>query len=174
MAAATQDLALELSKDSLGFVRRACPQCSRHFKVNAKPSESLVVQAAFLALVQHGNAEEVDGVPSRFCPYCGYQAAGDAFLTPAQREYIGACAKAVSNAVRYEQLRVVETRLSQNPYITFLPVKPVDPVPALPPEPDDMQPETLRCCGDELKLKANWEHAFFCHHCRARQSADGR
>jgi len=71
--------------DSDGFLRRECPTCEREFKWRSPEAED----------------EELDepaDVVGYFCPYCGVQAPGEAWLTQAQvalaqnvvaREFIG-------------------------------------------------------------------------------------
>jgi predicted nucleic acid-binding Zn ribbon protein len=154
---------LHLSQDSGGFVRRGCPACIRTFKVR---SEAALVQTAFVAAFQHANANELPALPARHCPYCGTTAPADAFLTASQRGYIEACAKVMSEQVRHQQLRYAEETLTQNPYLTFLPVRPPG-MPAEPlPEPDDLRRRLLMCCDEEIKLAPEWRENIFCHYCR--------
>lgn len=160
---------LQLSEDASGFVRRGCPACARAFKIPQQRSESALVQTAFVAAFQHANADELPPLPARHCPYCGATATADAFLTAAQRGYIQACAKAMAEQVRHEQLRYAERHLSQNPYVTYLAVAPPRMPPEPPPEPDDMRTTFLMCCGEELKLGTDWREEIFCHHCRSNQ-----
>ena len=159
---------LSLPEDASGFVRRACPVCSRPFKVRAGGAEEPILQAVFVHALAHANAEELSALPNRFCPYCGHQASAERFLTPAQRAYIEARAGAIAGQVRYEQLMEVERHLDDNPYLTFIAVPPAGAVSALPPEPDDLTAKPLLCCGGEIKLEPAWGQPFFCPHCRAR------
>jgi hypothetical protein len=152
-------------------VRRSCPQCARHFKTKAHPSEDAIVQSTFMAIIRHENASELAELPRRFCPYCGHQSPAQTFLTELQRSYIENWAKAVTSIIRYEKLRLPSQRLSQNPYVTYLPVQPKDAGPLLPPEPDDMDRRALMCCGGEQKLVSPWQTQFFCHFCRARHGS---
>ncbi len=65
------EIAISLPLDSDGFLRRACPHCSREFK--------------WLS------TDDDDSVPSRseyFCPYCGATAAADEWFTLEQSRYI--------------------------------------------------------------------------------------
>ncbi len=71
--------------DSDGFLRRECPTCEREFKW--QPSEA-----------EDDERDEPADAIGYFCPYCGVQAPGDAWLTEAQvalaqnivtREFIG-------------------------------------------------------------------------------------
>ncbi len=159
---------LRLAEDPAGFVRRACPACSRQFKMPARGADEPVLHAVFVLALAHANAQELPALPNRFCPYCGHAASAERFLTAAQREYVQARARATAGEVRYVQLKEVERHLDENPYLTFIPVPP-EPAPGdLPPEPDDMEAAPLLCCGGELKLQASWRQPFFCPHCRAR------
>lgn len=162
---------LRFATDRRGFVRRACPRCGREFKLAGGGAEERVLQAAFHAYVIPANAEEVPGLPCRFCPYCGYGASADVFLTPDQRDWVEGWARHVEVGVRHERLRYVERHLGANPYVTFVPLAPVEPAPAAAPEPDDMTPVTVECCGERLKLRSNWAEGYFCPHCRSRQGA---
>ncbi len=159
---------LHLAEDARGFVRRACPACARHFKVGAQNGDESVIHAVFVVALDHANAEELPALPQRFCPYCGHAASADRFLTASQRQYVEACARTTAGMVRYEQLLEVERHLDENPYVTFIAVPPDEELPSLPPEPDDMQPAPLWCCGEELKLKSSWKQPFFCPQCRAK------
>lgn len=157
-----------LASDARGFVRRTCPTCARTFKVAAGRAEEPVVQAVFVAALQHANVEELAGPPRRFCPYCGHGAAADAFLTPAQRRYIEARAKDVAGSLRWGMLRQLAHEGRRAP--TFVPLRPgPDHAPSPPPEPDDLQTARALCCGEAIKLKPTWREPFYCHHCRARQ-----
>jgi hypothetical protein len=159
-----------LPEDSLGFVRRSCPNCARHFKTKALPREDAVVQSTFTELLKHANTTELTELPYRFCPYCGTQSAAQVFLTELQRGYIESWAKSVTSIIRYERLRLPSKHLNQNPYVTYLPVEPLDTHVELPPEPDDMDRWLLMCCGEEQKLLTDWAGEFFCHFCRARHA----
>ena len=163
---------VRLGQDSKGFVRRACPVCARHFKIIARAPESLVVHVVFSSLLAHANVDELAGLPLRWCPYCGHRAQADVFLTKPQRSYIEACARSVAGQVRFEQLRQATGRLRDNPYITFLAVRPAEPELDPPAEPDDMTAVFLLCCGEEMKIKPTWKEALLCHHCRAGQPAE--
>ncbi|MHB8872694.1 MAG: hypothetical protein ACYC8T_03310, partial [Myxococcaceae bacterium] len=44
-----------------------------------------------------------------------------------------------------------------------------EPLAALPPEPDDLTPVLLLCCGEEAKGAASWRGALYCPRCAARQ-----
>lgn len=160
---------IRLPQDAQGFVRRSCPQCARHFKTRALPTEDHVVQATLMSMLQHANASELPELPQRFCPYCGGQSPAQTFLTGAQRGHIEGWANALTGLIRYERLRLPTAHLSQNPFVTYLPVEPPMVVEKMPPEPDDMSRVVLMCCGEEQKLLSDWNTEFFCHYCRARQ-----
>lgn len=157
---------VRLANDVRGFARRACPVCTRVFKVRSGRSEDRLVQAVFVANLRHANAEELPGPPRRFCPYCAHAAPADAFLTTAQRAYIEAHAKWTAASVQQVQLRDVARGRCQP---TFVPVAPSPEVAAPPAEPDDLRSARVVCCAEELKLDGAWRGPFYCHHCRARQ-----
>ena len=145
---------LAFSQDSTGFVRRACPACARHFKLGPPLAEDTSATTVFIALVRHANVDELRGPPTRFCPYCGFAATADRFLTKAQRDYLEARARLLADTVS-----LAPPSDGQAPWEE-------QPRPA--PEPDDMRPARLMCCADELKLKGSWMRPFFCPHCRLR------
>lgn len=130
------------------------------------------MQAAFLGLLRHANADELSLPATRYCPYCNLAAEAGGFLTTAQRGYLERCAEALAGQVRYEVLRQVERRLGENPFVTFVVIPPASSAPALPPEPDDLHREPLFCCGDEVKIQPSWQGAFHCFRCGARHRAD--
>lgn len=67
------EVSVEVPLDADGFVRRECPNCEREFKWFDGTTEETPA-----------DWEDPD---SYFCPYCGNQAGGDEWWTPAQLEY---------------------------------------------------------------------------------------
>lgn len=164
----TREVCVELPRDASGFVRRQCPQCQRVFKTRPGPVDASVMHRRLASLFPFENAHEsFDFVPEWTCLYCGHRAAADEWLTREQHEFIEQLAKAWANHVRYEQLAYVSRTLAQNPRPTFIAVAP-EPVPdTMRPEPDDLRPLFLVCCGEEVKALWDWDAAMHCPRCGA-------
>lgn len=161
------DARLSLPRNAQGLVGRECPKCHRTFRVAEPPGEEQPTRAAFVAALRPANADELSGARERFCPYCGHRAPSDAFLTAAQREYVQAWAQRVVRDVRYEQLRLPERTLSQNPYVTYVTVEPPPFVPPRPSEPD-ARALSLVCCGERVVLDSPRCDSFVCPGCGTR------
>ncbi|QDE68449.1 MULTISPECIES: hypothetical protein [Myxococcus] len=161
---------VELPRDSVGFTRRECPECQRPFKTRPGPMDSRAVLHKLLGFFPFENAHEcVEGIPVWGCPYCGYRAEADAFLTPAQQGHLEAVARAWANHVRYEQLAHVARTLSVNPRPTFVAVEPEALPGPMEPEPDELlRVMPMLCCGEEVKVVWEWDQALHCFSCGAR------
>lgn len=173
MRAGREAVELRLVRDSGGFVRRSCPSCDRHFKVPGRGVEEALVHAAILGAVPHANAGELGPAEPRACPYCGHLASAEAFLTTVQRAWVEQWSKSLASELRVTQLRQLEQRLGQNPYLTYVVVPPLAPPARLPAEPDDMAALRVSCCDDEVKLKGSWLEPYYCPRCRSRQIPPG-
>lgn len=160
---------LALPQDSSGFVRRRCPHCQREFKTRPFPTDGLAVHRAVAGGTRHENSHELEGSALRACLYCGKVAPPEQWLTEAQRRFVEEHAAALRSEVRYRQLMHVFRTLSMNPRVTFVAVPPRPPPSALPPEPDDLAPVPLICCGEEAKAIEGWQQLVHCPRCGARQ-----
>lgn len=154
---------LALPQDSEGFVRRECPHCHRQFKTRPLPGDGLAVLRRLGAVLAHENPQELDPGLPRVCLYCGRPAAADAWLTAEQQEQLAKLAGAWASEVRRLQLRWL---LPDGGRRTL---GRAEPLAALPPEPDDLTPVLLLCCGEEAKGVASWRGALYCPRCAARQ-----
>jgi hypothetical protein len=96
----------------------------------------------------------------------------DAWWTEDQRRWLDEWSDALDEELRWRQLSVPLEQLSQNPYPTYVPVRP-DGAPALRPEPDDLVVVPVPCCGTEQKVVEGWEGAIQCHRCGASYSMSG-
>jgi len=67
------DIRVSVPVDDDGFVRRACPACSREFKWHNGPTE--------------GAPEQESAAEEYFCPYCASPAAPDQWFTEEQIDY---------------------------------------------------------------------------------------
>jgi len=160
---------LELRQDASGFVRRECPQCRRAFKTRPSAQDARILQRRLASLFPFENAHEsFDDVPHWHCLYCGHRAPGDEWLTSEQQAHVEALARAWANHVRYEQLAYVTRTLSLNPRPTFVTVEPEALPGPMSPEPDDLRPIPLVCCGHEVKALWDWDGPLCCPRCGAR------
>ena len=122
--------------DSDGFLRRECPTCEREFKW--RPSDADAEERNELADTAY------------FCPYCGVQAPGDAWLTQAQ-------VALAQNLVEREFIGPVVSKLG----VYQGPGK-LDPLT----EPDDMTLVVLLCHPSEpLKVLDDWRKPVYCLIC---------
>ena len=123
--------------DSDGFLRRECPTCEREFKW--RPSDA--------------DAQELDefaDTAGYFCPYCGVQAPGHAWLTQAQ-------VALAQNLVERELIGPMISKLG----VYQCPGK-LDPLT----EPDDMTLVVFPCHPSEpLKVLDDWRKPVYCLIC---------
>ncbi len=161
--------ALELPRDSEGFVRRQCPHCARPFKTRPFPTDGRALHRHVLSRLAHANGHEGDSVALRACAYCGKWAVLEAWLTPEQRLFLDEQARALRDQVRYQALLYVLRTLSKNPRPTYVVVPPKTRRSAMAPEPDDLSKVLLLCCADEVKVLPGWEGSIFCPRCGAVQ-----
>jgi ribosomal protein S27AE len=161
---------IALPVDSSGFTRRECPQCHANFKIRCTEEDARVLAAALSGRVAHLNVDE-NALPLvvRHCPYCGSTALPDAWWTEDQRRWIEEWSMALAEELRWRRLSAPLERLSDNPYPTYLPVRPDGP-PELRHDPDDLMAVPVPCCGTEQKIVEGWEGAIQCHRCGASYS----
>jgi hypothetical protein len=161
-------LEVALPRDVSGFVRRQCPSCLRVFKTRPSRFDARILQRRLLVLFPFENPHEgYEPVPTWTCFYCGHRADADEFLVRDHVAYLEELAKGLANHVRYEQLAHVTRTLSQNPRPTFVVMAPEDLPRYMPPEPEDLRPIPLVCCGDEVKALWDWDGPFYCPRCGA-------
>lgn len=128
--------------DSDGFLRRECPTCEREFKW--RPSDGEAEDAV----------ESADDA-GYFCPYCGVQAPGDAWLTQAQ-------VALAQNIVAREVIGPMVSKLG----VYEEPDK-LDP----PTETDDMTLVVFPCHPSEpLKVLEDWRTPVYCLICGKRSA----
>jgi uncharacterized C2H2 Zn-finger protein len=164
-----QRLDVELQQDPSGFVRRQCPGCLRIFKTRPSYIDPMLVHRRLVSLFPFENPHEGYGdVPTWTCLYCGHRADADEFLAREQVEYLQELSRALANHVRFEQLSHVSRTLAQNPRPTFVAVAPDELPGPMPPEPEDLRPIPLVCCGEDVKALWDWDGPMFCPRCGAR------
>lgn len=163
-----------LPQDSAGFVRRSCPFCERSFKTRPFPTDGLAVQRQLSRTFHHENPHEIDASALRACVYCGRMAPPEEWLTAEQRAFLDQLANGLVQEVRFDQLSHVARTLAQNPRPTFVLLPPRRPPGAMPPEPDDLRPVPLLCCGEEAKIVDDWQRSLFCPRCGTKQATTTR
>ena len=158
---------ITLPLDRAGFSRRRCPDCQREFKVRWTETEGRLLLHHLGASIRLANLDEVDQAHPLACPYCAHRESADGFFTPDQREHLARRAESLEAEIRFEQLRLVERSLGDNPYPTFLAIPPTPFQATLGPEPDDMRVVALPCCGEEIKIRESWTGWIRCPYCTA-------
>jgi hypothetical protein len=161
---------VELPKDVLGFIRRECSHCKRHFKTASMPGDGPMI-ARVLAIEEETDAAfETGWIPDSItCVYCGRTNPLETFLPFAQRSYLESVAKVVKQQVQAARLKLVHTRFALKPAPTYVPVEPPKmPEPSLR-EPNDMKVMPVLCCSDEVKVQHAWSGAVHCPRCASRQ-----
>ncbi|MFZ5468433.1 MAG: hypothetical protein ACOZIN_03255 [Myxococcota bacterium] len=153
-------------------MRRRCPFCQLSFKTRPYPSDGVSMHRLLSQKLVHQNAHEAQGgLTRRACLYCGKTAPPDGWLTPEQRAFLEEVAAAFLRQVQFEQLAYVQRTLGQNPRPTFVQLAPAPTrARAMPPEPDDLVPVPLLCCGEEAKALPQWRGSVYCPRCGAKQT----
>jgi hypothetical protein len=129
------EIALPLDPD--GFIRRACPECGRHFKW----------------FVDRGREGESAEDLVHFCPYCRHR--GEDWLTDAQGEYVTAKGSAAAAAEFLGDSDAI--RFEPDPAVAAL--KP-------PREPGDMERRESPCHPEEpVKVLDGWTGLVHCLAC---------
>lgn len=153
------EIPISLPLDSDGFLRRACPSCSREFKWLSTDDDDL------------GSPPD-----EYFCPYCGDSASPDEWFTQEQARHIEE--EALDKALRpsfedlTESLRQVGSSLGGFVEITGSVEMPErqQAVPIF--EPNDMRQVTLACHPSELvNVDEAWSQPVHCL-CCGRPSSD--
>ena len=147
------EMSVSFPLDSDGFLRRACPTCSREFK--------------WLS----GETEAESSSPERyFCPYCGTSATPDAWFTLEQQAYIET---AMFNEVLGPSLQDMGESIQQlnrssgglfeiSASVELPEERQAQPVF----EPDDMRQVTFTCHPKEpIKIEEAWRRPVHCLSC---------
>lgn len=160
---------VRLPEDALGFVRRECPSCHRQWKTRAWASDAPAIHRRLARHLPHENPDELfmTSVTEqlRACPYCGHKAGAESFFTAEQRAHVEHLAQAYGNLVRHELLMQVQRTLSQNPYPTFVPMKPEAPPAPMRDDTDDMRVVHFVCCGEDARVERFWRRNLHCSRC---------
>lgn len=166
---AGQGVEVALPEDGSGFVRRQCPRCQRIFKTRSSRFDARALQRRLASLFPFENAHEsLEPVPTWSCLYCGHRAEADEWLTGEHVAYLERLARAWANHVRYQQLAHISRTLGHNPRPTFVALAPRELPHLMPPEPEDLRPLPLLCCGEEVKALWDWDGPLYCPRCGAR------
>lgn len=147
------EISVNFPLDSHGFLRRACPACSREFKWWSIEGDA------------------TSSLPERyFCPYCGSSASPDEWFTPEQRTHIETV---VFDEVLGPSLEDLTESLQQMSRSLgglggfTASVEPTERRQAAPVfEPDDMKQIIFACHPNEpIKVKEPWGEAVHCLIC---------
>lgn len=147
------ELSVSFPLDSEGFLRRACPVCSREFKW----------------LSVEGDAESLS--PEHyFCPYCGTSSAPDEWFTVEQQTYIESAVFEEVLSPSLEELGESLLRLNRSSGGLFQITASVEPPERrqAPPvfEPDDMRQVSFPCHPKEpVKVDEAWRRPVHCLSC---------
>ena len=147
------ELSVSFPLDSHGFLRRACPTCSREFK--------------WLSI--EGDNESPS--PEHYsCPYCGISAAPDEWFTPEQRAYIETAVVDEVLGPSLENLGESIQQLNRSSGGLFEITASVEHPERrqAPPvfEPDDMRQITFLCHPKEpVKVDESWHRPVHCLSC---------
>ncbi len=151
------------------FWRRRCPACGRAFRLRPTPGAAAELAGELVRRVPHANAAEIasEGASAGgcLCPYCGRQGPLELFLGRAQESFFDGAAEWIAAEVRFEQLRLAERTLGQNPYLTFLALPPAPPRLPAPAEVNELSAVPLLCCGGGLEIERGWEGDLHCPYC---------
>jgi hypothetical protein len=152
------DIPIELPLDE-GFLRRQCPSCQRQFKWFSGATE--------------GRPPDFVDPDAYFCPYCGEEAAVDAWWTDEQIEYAQGLVGHEAHGLLERELRDSLRGLNRSGLIR---VK-IDSSPSSPPplltEPGDMIVVEPPCHPWEpVKVDDSWREPIHCIVCGALYVAE--
>ena len=139
--------------DSDGFLRRACPTCSREFKWLSGETEA-----------------ETPSPEHWFCPYCGDSAAPDEWFTLEHQEYIKTAMFEEVLGLRLEDLAesIQQANRSSGGLIEISASVEYPERQQAPPvfEPDDMKQASFDCHPEEpVKVEEAWNRPVHCLTC---------
>ena len=171
-------LALRVSTDADGFLRRACPSCGREFKTDVDEADLAGALAPAVARVgaQIGGISvetETEALEEKIrCPFCRHRSDASDFLTddlvaylrsivmreiviPNMNKVFGDLADnfAGSRSDGFLSLRFEHDREIQPPR------------PIHGPEPRDMMIVRLLCCDRRFKMPERWHDVVTCPYC---------
>jgi uncharacterized Zn-finger protein len=153
--------------DEEGFFRRACPLCSREFKVLLKPDElGQLQQLNYLVDGEESEekTDEEDDEKHYFCPYCGQRSPHDEWWTEEQRAYIHVIVSNIAATLLNEHF-VRPLRSMNSDFIKITSNEMPQKEAWISPEASDLTRFDLPCCVRSLKIAEEWTqevHCFFC------------
>lgn len=156
-----------LGFDQPAFWRRRCPRCQRAFQLHPQREQASELARELLRRLPHANTHEFatsKGLAQPRCPYCGASAALWEFLPKSVEAALDRQAAWLGAWIRCERLRLPERTLGQNPFVSFLPVPPKDPLGPVR-WAERLEPVPLVCCGGELSLEVGWAGTLCCPYC---------
>ena len=171
-------LALSVSTDADGFLRRACPSCGREFKTDVDEADLAGVLAPTVAKVggQIGSipfeANKEQPEEKIRCPFCRHRSNASDFLTDDLVAYVRSIVlreiviPAVNKAFGGLADRFSGSRSESCLSIRFehdSEVRPPRPVHG--PEPRDMKIVRLLCCDRRFKVPERWYAVTICPYC---------
>lgn len=173
---------MPFSLDRDGFFRRSCPNCGRDFKTKADPADmSSILQPAFQRIedeIGGISLSSVDGQQTSpqhiSCPYCNHHAESGDMLTVEFRQYfkrfivreyvlpsIHRMFSGFSDGIKESSrpMGAFGIKVSFD-YDSTLPPRPISG-----PEPPDMMPVDLLCCGKSIKVRDGYFAINRCPYC---------
>jgi hypothetical protein len=146
------ELSMSLPLDDEGFLRRECPTCEREFKWLSSSSEDT-------------GEDEVDAtaLDGYFCPYCGVQAAPDAWWTKPQLERMKAIVYDEVVGPELEKFKSSISRMGSGFIKASVDITRPDSPAELSEEVNDMRQIDFSCHPDEpVKVLEAWTDQVYC------------
>ncbi len=174
----TLQLAVSISTDRDGFMRRTCPSCGRDFKTRIDPVDLQWALSSYCRRTEHDVGEERDDKRPRsyiWCPYCAQQNEAEQTLT---EETVAYLKRIVYREVVAPKLNEAFAALEDShggrshsggpfsmsvKFTHFRPVLPVRPIHG--PEPADFKIVKLLCCDKAIKVSEGWADVCKCSFC---------
>lgn len=179
-------LALRVSTDADGFLRRACPSCGREFKTDVDEADLAGLLGPAVARIgaQIGeiSAEIDEGPPEEKirCPFCQHRSGASEFLTDDLVAYLRSIVMREIVIPRMNKMfGDIADNFARPPRDSLLSlrfehdtaIRPPRPIHG--PEPRDMKIVRLLCCGRRLKVPERWYDVAICPYCETEIRFNG-
>lgn len=164
------------STDGGTFYRHTCSSCGLDFKTDFEEGQlahRLDEEVAFVGEQMGCSLDPLSGELDRtvvHCPYCGYESEPEDLITEERWDYIGGIIDEVYVRPAMDQILSAFDGMGSSGGFLSISVKTTksvsSPAPLEGPEPPDMIPISLLCCGRRIKVLPKWRDLSACPYCQ--------